>query len=134
MDGRTSLRRLLFAGSLLFLVAAAASLLAREGSLAPGAAARWARGAVRPEGTLFQVPAGSPEELIRKYGCLSCHTLDGAGAHVGPVLNGVRERLTREEIRTWLSGPWRIKPGTKMPDFGFTETELRVLADYLMTK
>ncbi len=134
MDGRRSLRLCLLAGGILFLGAAAASLLAREGSLAPGAVARWARGAVRPEGTLFQVEAGSPEELIQKYGCLSCHTLDGVGADVGPVLNGVRERLTREEIRTWLSGPWRVKPGTKMPDFGLTETELRVLADYLLTK
>ncbi|MBI4532226.1 MAG: c-type cytochrome [Candidatus Latescibacteria bacterium] len=72
--------------------------------------------------------------LIREYGCLSCHKLDGIGASVGPILNGVRTRKTREEVITWIQDPKAIRPETKMPKFPFSEVEIRTIADYLMTK
>ena len=79
-------------------------------------------------------PAGGAVTLIREYGCLSCHKLDGIGASVGPVLNGVRTRKTREEMVTWIRDPKAIKSGTKMPRFPFSEAEIRTIVDYLMTK
>ncbi|HVY61781.1 MAG TPA: c-type cytochrome, partial [Planctomycetota bacterium] len=93
--------------------------------------ADWAVGAVRPAGDAPQ--PGAPQ-LIARMGCLACHTLDGRGAKVGPVLNGVRSRKTREEIITWLRDPQAVKPGTIMPAFSMSELDRQLIADYLLTR
>lgn len=134
MPGGRSLLLLLLLWLGLWTGAAAASFWVHQdqGEEKEQSWAAWAQAALRPPGRLFQGKAGTAEQLILQNGCLNCHTLNGAGADVGPVLNGLRHRKSREEIRTWLAAPWQIKPGTSMPDFGFTEVELRVLADYLL--
>ncbi len=115
-----------------FLLAGAASYRSQARAAdGPATVGEWAWRAVRPPGPL---PTGRGAELIQHYGCRSCHTLHGTGAHVGPVLDGVRRRKTREEIIRWLDGPQRIKPGTKMPTFGFTVVEEQLLADFLLTQ
>ncbi|MFQ5747957.1 MAG: c-type cytochrome [Planctomycetota bacterium] len=133
----SGLRAFLLVGFMMVLflgAAGGASLLAHEGEWSLAALSRWTDGAIRPRGARFQVSAQGPEELILRYGCLNCHVVDGAGGHVGPILNGVRARKTREEILVWLTDPQAIKPGTPMPDFGLNETEKRALADYLLKK
>jgi cytochrome c2 len=97
----------------------------------PASLAEFAARAVRPAGPL---PAGRGAEVLARYGCLSCHAVDGRGARVGPELNGVRGRRSREEIIEWLRDPQAMKPGTAMPTFGLSRTEREMLADYLMTK
>jgi len=134
MSGRRALLLVGFMMALFLGAAGAASLLAHEGGWSLAALSHWAGGAIQPPGARFQVAAKGPEELILRYGCLNCHVLDGSGGHVGPVLNGVRMRKTREEILVWLTNPQAIKPGTPMPDFGLNEAEKRVLADYLLKK
>lgn len=134
MSGSRALLLAAAVGGLLVLAAGGASLLAHERALSPEAARRWAVGAIRPPDARFRVAADGAEGLVARYGCLSCHTLDGAGADVGPALNGVRERKTRDELLLWLDDPQAIQPGTRMPDFDFNGTELQVLADWLLKR
>jgi cytochrome c2 len=71
---------------------------------------------------------------MARMGCLGCHTLDGRGAKIGPVLNGVRGRKSREEIITWLRDPQAVKPGTIMPTYSMSELDRQMIADYLITR
>lgn len=132
MRGTAAIFTVLGASVAAFGAAAAASYLERaRGAGGPATLAEWAARAVRPPGPL---PAGRAAELIDRYRCLLCHTLDGRGAEVGPVLNGVRARKTRAEIIEWLHDPQAKKPGTSMPTFPFTPVEEQLLADYLLAK
>ena len=93
------------------------------------------------------IPAGDAdrgEELIRDYGCGSCHTVPGvAGADgtVGPPLNAFAERdyiagnlrNTPANLILWIQNPQEIEPGTAMPDIGVTEEDARDIATYLHT-
>ncbi len=132
MTGRRAIALMTLAGTLLFLGAGAVNFAAqarRRGG--PSSVPGWLAGAVRPPGAL---PSGRGAALFQRYACRSCHTLDGAGAKVGPVLNGVRLRKTRDEIIRWLDDPARIKPGTKMPRYHLTPVEEQILADFLLTR
>jgi mono/diheme cytochrome c family protein len=132
MTGRRAIALVAATSAGLFLAAAAVNYTAQAREHGgPSSFGSWIEGAVRPPGPL---PRGRGAALFQRYGCRACHTLDGYGASVGPVLNGVRERKTRDEIIRWLDDPARIKPGTKMPRFHFTAVEEQVLADFLMTR
>ena len=67
--------------------------------------------------------------LFEKHRCAVCHRDGGVGA----PLAGVAGRHTREEIRTWIANPKKIKPKTIMPRFPFDEKELDAIVDYVMT-
>lgn len=132
MTGRRALLAAAVAAALLGGAAAAASLLAHEGELSVPALRRWAAGAIRPPGVDLHAGAEGPEGLVATYGCLNCHALRGAGARVGPALDGVRARKTRAELLLWLEDPQAIRPGTPMPDFNLDPDQRRVLADWLL--
>lgn len=57
--------------------------------------------------------------------CLLCHAGPFPAPHlqgnIGPPLDGVADRLTREEIRQHLVDPARFNPDTVMPAYGKTE-------------
>lgn len=50
-------------------------------------------------------PAESGEEAIDKYGCSACHDLNDSESEVGPKLNGISKRMTREQVRTAILDP-----------------------------
>jgi len=74
--------------------------------------------------------------------CYTCHTIDGTTAQgkVGPNLThfasrgtlaaGLFER-TDENIATWLRDPLAVKPGSKMPNLGLSDTDIQTLVTYL---
>jgi nitric oxide reductase subunit C len=66
--------------------------------------------------------------------CLACHKLGGEGGAVGPVLDGVGARLSRERIVTWLHDPPAVKPGTAMPKLPLSEGQIQELAAFLSTQ
>lgn len=72
--------------------------------------------------------------LMERNGCFSCHSIDGFGGTIGPVLNGVKQRKTREELFKWIQSPWSIKPGTKMPQYNLTDEAILDIIGYLETK
>ena len=72
--------------------------------------------------------------LMERNGCFSCHSIDGFGGQIGPELNGVKLRKTREELFKWIQSPWLIKPGTKMPQYNLSEETILNIVGYLETK
>ncbi len=63
--------------------------------------------------------------------CIACHALNGVGGNVGPALDSVFARKSRNELVSWLRDPAAIKPGTKMPKLPLSETQIDSLADFL---
>lgn len=91
------------------------------------------------------VPGGEPEkapQVMRAYGCGTCHTIPGvAGANgaVGPKLDRLASQSflagqlpnTADNLIKWIQHPQEIRPGVDMPDMGVTDTDARNIAAYL---
>jgi ubiquinol-cytochrome c reductase cytochrome b subunit len=81
-------------------------------------------------------PAGPVQGavLYQANQCSMCHTLNGEGAKLGPVLNGVRSRHDRAWILGHFGDPEKFTPGSQMPAFDFlSEPDLATLTDYVMS-
>lgn len=87
---------------------------------------------------------GRGPDLIKKYGCGSCHNVPGvpgAQGMVGPPLDTIASRShlagqlpnTPENLMLWIRKPQDVAPGTAMPDVGVTEQDGRDIAAYLYT-
>ncbi len=72
-------------------------------------------------------------DIVKQKNCVTCHTIGESGGTVGPILNLISNRRSEEWLRTWFSDPNSLKPGTKMPNFAFSPTELDDLLKH-MTK
>lgn len=66
--------------------------------------------------------------------CQACHTVAGSGGTVGPALDGVANRYSRDSLDQWLQNPQAIKPGTTMPNLNLDEQTRTQLVDWLMTQ
>ncbi|MGY2065154.1 c-type cytochrome [Blastococcus sp. SYSU DS0619] len=87
----------------------------------------------------------SPErgrELLREYGCASCHQVpgvDGPQGRVGPPLGTIVERRTiagtlphtPDNLRLWIQEPQEVDPGNLMPDLGVTDEDVDAIVAYL---
>jgi cytochrome c len=99
------------------------------------------------ERTAAAMTGGNPgrgKEVLRQYGCGSCHTIPGirgANALVGPALEQIASRMyiagvlpnTPENMLRWLQNPPAVDPLTAMPNVGVTEADARDMAGYLYT-
>jgi cytochrome c2 len=83
-------------------------------------------------------------ELVRQYGCGSCHTIpgvSGANGLVGPPLAGIASRSyiggvlpnAPDNMLRWLQDPRAVDSLTAMPNVGVTPSDARHLAAYLYT-
>jgi len=83
-------------------------------------------------------------ELMRAYGCGSCHSIpgvSGADGLVGPPLGGMASRSyiggvlpnTPDNMLRWLRDPRGVDSLTAMPNVGVTPSDARHLAAYLYT-
>ena len=83
-------------------------------------------------------------DLLRKYGCQSCHTnpgVVGANGLVGPPLAGIASRSyiagvlpnAPDNMLRWIQDPKGVDPKTAMPDAGVTPSDARHIAAYLYT-
>ncbi len=88
-------------------------------------------------------PSRGPQ-LMRKYGCQSCHTIpgvDGADGLVGPPLTAMASRSyvagvlpnSPENLMRWIRDPKGVDSLTAMPNTGVTESDVRHIAAYLYT-
>jgi len=50
-------------------------------------------------------PVATPQEVVAKYGCQACHKIAGVGGDIGPELETVNQRLSREKIRLSIIDP-----------------------------
>ncbi len=70
---------------------------------------------------------------INKYGCNSCHRLEGQGGLVGPELDRAGFRLNGTWIYKWVIYPQGIKKHTRMPNLGLDDQDARAVTAYLKT-
>lgn len=63
--------------------------------------------------------------------CVACHSLGGQGGQVGPILDDVGSRKSRDEIEKWLQDPLAVKPGSRMPKLPLAASEISELAAFL---
>jgi cytochrome c len=81
-------------------------------------------------------------DLIRSYGCGSCHSIPGvrgANAYVGPNLDGIASRSyiagvlpnDPENMVRWIRNPPAVDSKTAMPYLGVSERDARDIAEYL---
>lgn len=94
-----------------------------------------------------EMTGGEPsrgKDVIRRYGCSSCHTIpgvEGARGQVGPSLEGIASRAylagklpnTPGNMIKWIREPQEVQPGTAMPELGVTEQDGKDIAAYLYT-
>jgi cytochrome c2 len=83
--------------------------------------------------------------LLNRYGCTSCHTVEGiahADANVGPPLTGIRDRSyiagvaqnNADNLVRWITHPHSLSPNTAMPELGVSEKDARDIAAYLYSQ
>jgi cytochrome c len=84
------------------------------------------------------------KDVIRRYGCSTCHTIpgvEGARGQVGPSLEGIASRAylagklpnTPSNLIKWIREPQEVQPGTAMPELGVTDQDGKDIAAYLYT-
>ena len=81
-------------------------------------------------GTVAPGAASSGQQLFASLGCDTCHSVAGKGGDVGPALNGVGAKLSRNQITDIVKNG---KPNTAMPGVpsGTSDEQVKQLIDYL---
>jgi len=74
-------------------------------------------------------------ELLKKYGCYSCHKIPGyeTVGDVGPVLTEVGSKVNYSWAVKWLLDPKLYFSTARMPKFFFTQDQAEAIADYLFS-
>ncbi|MBW3554773.1 MAG: c-type cytochrome [Gemmatimonadetes bacterium] len=105
-----------------------------------GAGSRQARAAIA---RLGEEHAGATAErgaaIVQALNCAGCHAGSGAEAWApGPPLDGIRDRLRPDWLRSFLAAPRPIRPfgyhpgsGARMPDFRLSRAEADSLASWM---
>ena len=63
--------------------------------------------------------------------CASCHKVNGAGGNVGPSLNGLVTRRSRQWVEKHFQAPRVMSPGSIMPPYHFAANQQDQLISYL---
>jgi cytochrome c2 len=63
--------------------------------------------------------------------CASCHRINGMGGGIGPPLNGLFDRRTKEWVEAHFANPQKLSPGSIMPPYHFTQEDEAALLLYL---
>lgn len=104
----------------------------------------WEKAQLRPAPVPADGSAARGLALFQQMTCMECHAIRGtaATADVGPDLTHFASRRhlgagiarnTPANLRRWLANPQEVKPGVKMPNFNFTESQVTQLTDYIET-
>jgi len=86
--------------------------------------------------------AARAPEIMRRYGCGSCHTIPGvpgANGKVATSLENLRQRVfiagvlrnSPDNLVSWIVSPQSFIPNNAMPATGITDAEARDVAAYL---
>jgi cytochrome c2 len=84
-------------------------------------------------------PATNAIDALDNYGCGGCHDLEGSEGDLGPKLNGIAGRMSREQIIAAILDPEAeiaegYEEGMMPDDFGdeMADSELTLIVDYLI--
>jgi len=78
-------------------------------------------------------PLGDPangKKLFAESRCITCHTVDGKGNGSAPELGQIATRATRAWLIAYIRDPHAFNPKTPMPQYGFSDAEVRDLVAY----
>jgi ubiquinol-cytochrome c reductase cytochrome b subunit len=70
--------------------------------------------------------------VYQQHKCGSCHQINGAGIKMGPPLNALAQRRSREWVEEHFVNPQKLSPGTVMPAYKFSSRDLDRITSYLM--
>jgi cytochrome c oxidase subunit 2 len=103
---------------------------------------RW----IQEQGRPAQVSdtASEGRRIFERTACVNCHAVAGTAAigRFGPDLTHLMSRdtiasgvapNTPENLRRWIQDPSVIKPGSKMPAMGLSDSELNAVTAYMET-
>jgi cytochrome c2 len=85
-----------------------------------------------PEPARYE-PGGTFGELVARYRCLSCHTVNGFGGDLSTVpLDRIGSQLQHDYVEKYLLNPGavRVSVEARMPVFHMRPDEARIIADY----
>jgi ubiquinol-cytochrome c reductase cytochrome b subunit len=72
--------------------------------------------------------------LFQKNGCAGCHSVNTVEkGKIGPPLNGVGYRRAESWIIEHFQNPQKMSPGTPMPPYKFSPTDMQNMVSYLVT-
>ena len=79
--------------------------------------------------------AAAGDQLFQRLACHGCHSRRGQGGTLGPALDCLGQRLTRDDVERQLLAP-RPRPGrARMPSFAFiTDPERQALLAFLLSR
>jgi cytochrome c oxidase subunit II len=108
----------------------------------PAAFRRWLADQSRPAAAPGSALARTGRDAFLGGSCSSCHTIRGTSADgfVGPDLTHVGRRTTLAaltipntpaQLAGWIRDSQHVKPGSKMPDLGLPDSQVRSLVAYL---
>ena len=71
--------------------------------------------------------------IYQKSQCGSCHVINGVGVKLGPLLNGLSHRRTEPWVVRHFRDPQALSPGSVMPPYRFSPSEMQNIVAYLFT-
>jgi len=71
--------------------------------------------------------------VYQRHSCGACHMINGAGGKIGPALNGLAARRTEAWTSDHFREPQKMSPGTPMPAYKFSPSEMQSIVSYLFT-
>jgi mono/diheme cytochrome c family protein len=77
-------------------------------------------------------PQGNVGQIIKKYSCLKCHTINKTGGTIAPDLSVVGSQLQTKWVESYFKVPYSLRPimEERMPNLFITEEEIKTLTDY----
>jgi mono/diheme cytochrome c family protein len=77
-------------------------------------------------------PQGKVGQIIQKYSCLKCHTINKTGGTVAPDLSVVGSQLQGKWVEGYFKVPYSLRPvmEERMPNLFISEDEIKTLTDY----
>lgn len=63
--------------------------------------------------------------------CVACHSLNSQGGNIGPALDDIGSKMSRNELIDWIADPAKVKAGTTMPKLPLKPEEVKELAAFL---
>jgi ubiquinol-cytochrome c reductase cytochrome b subunit len=71
--------------------------------------------------------------VYRANHCSACHTVNGVGGKIGPILNGLSKRQARSWVEDHFVDPQKLSPGTSMPPYPLSPQDRDNLTAYLFS-
>jgi len=70
--------------------------------------------------------------IYQQFQCGACHMINDVGQKMGPKLNGLNRRRTKEWVEQHFVDPTKLSPGSPMPPYKFTAKDMDRMVSFMM--